>query len=147
MFFISHRGNINGKDIDKENNPDYIKKALLLGYDVEIDVWIKNSMYYLGHDGPQYRIEERFLENKKLWCHAKNNQALARMLKNKKIHCFWHQQDDFTLTSKGYIWTYPGKKLVKGSICVLPEAVNYEKKEIQECIGVCSDYIKNYKSI
>ena len=29
---------------------------------------------------------------------------------DKSLNYFWHQTDDFTLTSHGYIWTYPGKK-------------------------------------
>ena len=38
MLLISHRGNING--INKmENNPNYLDKAMSLGYNVEIDVW------------------------------------------------------------------------------------------------------------
>jgi hypothetical protein len=37
------------------------------------------------------------------------------MLDN-NIHCFWHQKDDFTITSQGFIWTYPGKPVCKNSI-------------------------------
>ena len=61
-----------------------------------------------------------------------------------KINChyFWHQEDDYTITSKGIIWTYPGKLLLKNSICVLPELFN---KQILNCLGICSDYIQNYK--
>ena len=39
MYLISHRGNVNGKNPDRENSPLYIKAALTLGYDVEVDVW------------------------------------------------------------------------------------------------------------
>ena len=38
MILISHRGNINGPNPEMENNPEYIQKALDLGYDVEVDV-------------------------------------------------------------------------------------------------------------
>ena len=106
MFLISHRGNINGKNVQKENSPDYILKALSFGYDVEIDVWYVNNKFFLGHDTPQYEISIEFLKNDKLWCHAKNLASLEKMLYN-NITCFWHQTDDYTLTSKGYIWTYP----------------------------------------
>ena len=61
---------------------------------------------------------------------------------DKNIHCFWHQEDDFTLTSRGFIWTYPGKELTLKSICVLPESTD---NEIGECFGICSDVIKKYK--
>jgi hypothetical protein len=34
---------------------------------------------------------------------------------------FWHQNDDFTLTSKNYIWTYPGQPYTASSVIVMPE--------------------------
>ena len=144
MLLISHRGNILGKNLDFENNPNYINIALKNGYDVEVDVWFRDGEYFLGHDKPQYKIDESYLENRSLWCHAKNLKALEKMILNQKIHCFWHQEDAVTLTSKNYIWTYPGHKLTESSICVLPEISNY--REIK-CLGVCSDYIENYKDI
>ena len=39
MILISHRGNINGRQPNLENLPEYIDSALELGYDVEIDIW------------------------------------------------------------------------------------------------------------
>jgi hypothetical protein len=147
MKFISHRGNIDGINTNMENNPKYINTAIGLGFDVEIDVWIVNDKIYLGHDEPQYNVQNSFLENEKIWCHAKNYEAFYYMLKNKNIHCFWHQEDDFTITSKNIIWSYPGKKLGDNSICVLPESVNYETQELKLCYGICSDYINRYKKI
>ena len=141
MKFISHRGNINGKNLELENNPTYIKEAIKKGYDVEIDVWFIDT-FYLGHDKPEYKVTKSFLENTKLWCHAKNLLALENLQKLKTKY-FWHQEDDYTLTSNGYIWTYPGKKLSKKSICVLPEL---KKIRIPKHIsGICSDKIEKYK--
>ena len=141
MILISHRGNINGPRKELENKPQYIENALKLGYDVEIDVWSIDRVFYLGHDKPQYEIDLDYLRNKKFWCHAKNIETLNKMLKE-DIHCFWHQEDDVTLTSKGYMWTYPGKPLTDKSICVLPEKNNEKPKK---CLGICSDYVVNYK--
>ena len=141
MKFISHRGNINGKNLELENNPAHIKEAIKKGYDVEIDVWFIDT-FYLGHDKPEYKVTKSFLENTKLWCHAKNLLALENLQKLKTKY-FWHQEDDYTLTSNGYIWTYPGKKLSKKSICVLPEL---KKIRIPKYIsGICSDKIEIYK--
>ena len=64
------------------------------------------------------------------------------MLLESDIHCFWHQEDDATLTSKGYIWAYPGKQPIKNSIAVMPEIYS---DDVSKCIGICSDYIINYK--
>ena len=102
MIFISHRGNICGPNPDHENNPEQITKVVSMGFDVEIDVWYQNDAWYLGHDKPQTEIDISFLKNTKLWCHAKNLSALEKMI-DLNIHCFWHQTDDYTLTSNGYI--------------------------------------------
>ena len=142
MYLISHRGNINGVQKEQENKPEYINRALEKGFDVEIDVRFSNGKFFLGHDYDQYEIDHKFLSNKKIWCHAKTSEALYALYEI-NAHYFWHQDDDYTITSKGYIWTYPGKKLFSKSICVLPEITNY--KEIN-CLGICSDFIERYKN-
>tara|TARA_R110002060_G_scaffold43484_4_gene54906 strand:+ start:1306 stop:1731 length:426 start_codon:yes stop_codon:yes gene_type:complete len=141
MILISHRGNIDGKNIELENKPTYINDALKKGYNVEIDVWYKNG-FYLGHDNPQYSVKPSFLFQDKIWCHAKNIEAIVEMNKYPEIHYFWHQEDDITLTSKRYIWVYPGKQPIENSIAVMPELYN---DDISKCIGICSDNIKKYK--
>jgi hypothetical protein len=141
MILISHRGNLTGPKPEFENSPNYILEASL-EYDVEIDVWLINNQLYLGHDAPQHQINIDFLTNPKLWCHAKNLAALTKMLKN-NIHCFWHQEDDVTLTSKQYIWTYPGKEIAsENAIAVMPEKI--KSWDILEAYGVCSDYVKDF---
>ena len=141
MYLISHRGNLNGIQKDMENEPEYISNAINKGFDVEVDVRFEKNKFFLGHDFSQFEINKEFLLNKKIWCHAKTSEALSA-LDEIKAHFFWHQEDDYTITSRGYIWTYPGKKLLSKSICVLPEKANY--KEIN-CLGICSDFIERYK--
>lgn len=145
MILISHRGNINGKFELYENEPNYIKKAYDNGYDVEIDVWYINNIFYLGHDKPLYKIDLEFLKNNHFWIHCKNIECLYELSKYKDIHYFWHQNDDYTLTSWNILWTYPGKKLTNRSVAVLPENVDYADYELKNCYGICSDNIKNYK--
>ena len=77
-----------------------------------------------------------------LWCHAKNIAALEE-LTSLGAHVFWHQEDDVTLTSRGFLWTYPGKDLTSKSICVMPEKAKYKTIE---CAGICTDYIKRYET-
>ena len=120
MILISHRGNLNGVIVERENSIDYVEEALSQGFDVEIDVWDIFGSYFLGHDEPKYLVKKDFLKIDGLWCHAKNIQGLYSMLED-NIHCFWHQEDDVTLTSRGFFWTYPGKQLTSKSICVKPE--------------------------
>jgi hypothetical protein len=141
MFFISHRGNLNGPSEINENRPEYIQNAISKGFDVEIDVREYKSKLYLGHNEPQYEISKEFIKNKKLWCHAKDINAMEILKKLNTIY-FWHEKDCYNLTSNGYFWTYPGINLVENSICVLPEKQNY--KNIN-CSGICSDYINNFR--
>ena len=141
MILISHRGNILGRKKQLENNPNYIDNALKLGYDVEVDVWSVDKQFYLGHDEPQYKIERSFLQNKKLWCHAKNIEAFYRMIDD-EIHCFFHDKDKVALTSRGYFWSSYGKHMTSKSICVMPPNSQELPKKIA---GVCSDYVESYK--
>jgi len=142
MLFIAHRGNINGPNPEKENNPDYIKEALSLGYDVEVDVWDVRGGLMLGHDSPQYSIPFSFLENKHLWIHCKTVETLSRLVIY-PINCFFHNVDDVVLTSKGYLWTYPGKPLYGNSVCVLPEL--FPEQIIPNIVGICSDFVTRYQ--
>ena len=146
MKFISHRGNLVGREPEKENLPSRIEECLDLGLDVEVDVWRVGEKFYLGHDKPDHEIDIEFLKKAGLWCHAKNYQALETMLLDSRIHYFWHQEDDYTITSQGFPWVYPGKRLLINSVCVMPERADYADEEIDSCYGICSDYILEHKS-
>jgi hypothetical protein len=140
MILISHRGNINGPNKIRENSPHYITETFTLGYEVEVDVWFVDGNFYLGHDAPQYQIEINWLSDRthKLWVHCKNIEAISFFNKNSHdLNYFWHEKDTVTLTSKGYLWVYPGKQPIKNSIAVLPEIYN---DPIELCYGICSDY-------
>lgn len=150
-ILISHRGNIDGRNPEMENHPDYIKKALDLDYNVEVDIWYIDNKFYLGHDEPKYEINEEFLKNTNLWFHCKNLNAVEQIIilsicyKSGHSKVFWHQTDDITLVFPyHYIWTYPNKQLIRDSIAVLPEL--YPDWDISNAIGICSDYISKYKS-
>lgn len=151
MILISHRGNISGKNPESENSPEYIVEAIELGYSVEIDLWLIDDTYFLGHDFPQYKININWILQRKLflWIHCKNINAIEEIKKNSKqiiyegINYFFHDKDDVTITSKGYLWVYPGKQPVKNSIAVLPEIF---EDDLSHCIGICSDNIGKYIS-
>jgi hypothetical protein len=147
MKFISHRGNLEGKE-PEENTLKKIIYCVNNDFDVEIDVWSLNNELFLGHDFGQHyvHIETLMSLKNKLWIHCKNIEAL-HMLSNKDLNIFFHNTDDCTLTSKGLIWTYPGKQLTSLSVCVLPENANYSINNLNECYGICSDQIKKYKGL
>jgi hypothetical protein len=104
-----------------------------------------HGKFLLGHDEPQYEIDISWIDDRayKLWVHCKNIDAIEFLNKfDYDINYFWHQEDTVTLTSKNYIWAYPGKQPIIGSIAVMPELYN---DDVSKCIGICSDYIQNYK--
>ena len=144
MFFISHRGNIYGKNPELENMPSYIENALQLGFDVEVDVWVDQSFnLFLGHDKPQFKTTIEFLQNPKIWCHAKNLPALELLLLN-DCHVFSHNIDAYTITSKKFIWAFPGQPISKKTIAVLPENGYYSHDQLAMCKGICADNIYDY---
>jgi len=142
MKLISHRGNLKGPIPELENKPEYINDALFLGYDVEIDVWVVDGYFWLGHDKPQYRIDYRLLLDRRLWCHAKNLESLRRLLEI-GAHVFWHENDQRTLTSKGFVWTYPGKDADRFSIIVQQGPIVGQLPDVG---GICSDYVDDIKA-
>lgn len=147
MKLIAHRGLVNGPDKNLENHPDQIKEALKQGYDCEIDVRYVNGAWLLGHDTPDYTIPYSFLEQQGLWIHAKNLDALYILGADLKLNFFWHQNDDYTLTSQGYIWTYPNKTLTPNSVSVMPEWDHSDLSTYNPvCYGICSDYVNKINS-
>jgi hypothetical protein len=94
---------------------------------------------WAGHDSAQYLINEEFLlQNQNyLWIHCKNFEALEYFTEmGSSYNHFWHQEDDFTITSQDFIWTYPGKQVGKWSVIV-----DLEGKTEYDCYGLCSDYL------
>jgi hypothetical protein len=153
MKLIAHRGNIDGSNPLEENNPEYIDAAINAGFDVEIDIRYDtiDKNLYLGHDDPQYQVSWYWVASRmdNLWIHCKNIEALYEFTHGTSgFNYFWHQNDDFTLTSKNYIWTYPGKSYTPKSVMVMPEmsmGKDITNLKIYDCFGVCSDYIGQLK--
>lgn len=140
MKIISHRGNIYGINTETENNPTQIDKVIDMGYDVEIDLRIKEDKLFLGHDYCQYEIDIEWLNKRKdkLWVHAKDYDSVI-FLKDTDLNWFWHDKDDMTLTSHGYIWSNIGKYF-EGGI-----TVSLEYTELPDYIlGVCTDELNKY---
>lgn len=160
MILIAHRGNLEGRKPWLENKPAYIDAALDRGFDAEADVWFKDGGFLLGHDGGQYTINEDFLLKEGLWCHAKNLTSLIALQKL-GAHCFFHEDDDATYTSKGYIWLHGRNREYEWasdkSILLKPEngmPIDFHKHEdfrkaftittelYKDFGGICTDYAK-----
>jgi hypothetical protein len=135
MKIISHRGNLYGKDLNVENKPSQIDRVIEKGYDVEIDLRYEDRELYLGHDHSEYKISYDWLNERKnkLWIHAKDHDCIS-FLKKTNFNWFWHEKDDMTLTSHGYIWSNVGIFIESGI------TVTLELSEIPDYIlGICTD--------
>jgi hypothetical protein len=111
------------------------------GFDVEVDVWATENGYFLGHDVPKYKVDYHFFINSHLWLHCKNEMAMVELSVNPKLNVFTNASG-ITLTSKGYLWTYPDLLLDRKSIAVLPE--QFPDWDISKAFGVCTDYPIKY---
>lgn len=146
MMIIAHRGNLLGPSIH-ENEPDYLAHAIDSGFMVEADIWASGTHVWFGHDGAQYKMPEDYIERygQGTIFHCKNLDALDFM-KGTNQHFFWHQEDNYTLTSFGYVWVYPGL-LAKNSvnyIIVNPHAIELPPS-LLDVGGVCTDYPQLFK--
>jgi glycerophosphoryl diester phosphodiesterase len=151
MIFISHRGNISGPSPETENSPAQIEKCIEMGFDVEVDLRTKHGKLYLGHDYGQYEVTEQWLYDKSpyLWIHCKDMTALDFCVYDNQFNFFFHDKDQYTVTSGGYIWANIGQlPTTNHTIIVMPEKVNWFKSAI-DCMhphGICSDIIINYRN-
>ena len=143
MKLIAHNGNVNGPDPSKENTPEQIEWCIDNGYDVEIDVRYNpdKDKFYLGHDEHQHEVNWWWLAGKsaRLWIHCKDLTTLHEFTANTSgYNYFWHQGDDYTLTSKGQIWASSGKPYKDDTVIVVE---NPEDVKEYDCYGICSDYV------
>ena len=145
MNIISHRGNLNGPEPKLENSEAYIIKALASGFDTDIDLWFQDGVLFLGHYTPTYQTNLDFLNKykNKLWIHCKNLEALNYLLEQDGMNFFWHETDAYTLTSRGYIWTYFDKPVAKNNVLVLKGEI--KKEDLPVCYGVCTDFPTLFK--
>ena len=137
MKIISHRGNVRGPLADRENRPSYIDCAIGNGYDVEIDVRLIEGQLWLGHDGPQYKVEHSWLQPRKeyLWIHCKD---LAAAQECCDYQSFCHTSDPYTYTTTGKVWLHDLSMNIKDAIIpLIDDPIVYLP---HKPYAICTDY-------
>jgi hypothetical protein len=145
MILIAHRGNFNGPNLEKENKITYIEEAIDNGYEVEIDVRMHKNTIYTGHDKPLDLISCSWLKrfNDKLWIHCKDAETLKYFADLNLCNYFWHENDSFTITSKGFILSHVNNNIKKLSGQFIK--INLDNKKIHgNFVGILSDYLIKY---
>jgi len=159
--YIAHRGNLYGPNPELENTISHIDSAIGQGFKVEVDVWNINGTMVLGHDYPSdsdifdnYVIDRFFINrSNRLLIHCKNGEALAHMIGMTVEHgpafeYFFHDSDDYTLTSQSSIVAYPDKHcplhidVTPTTIAMMPERHNTDTTDFN---AICTDYPVRYR--
>jgi hypothetical protein len=144
---ICHRGNLTGRVKELENNFGVLIQRAIHGYHVELDIWYHQNHLWLGHDRPEYKVSMEWLaSNKRRLIHAKDGTTFEYLLHESgkralDLHIFYHTEEDYVLTNKGLVICYPGKPLLEGSLCMMPERAKYGLEELQKCVSICSDTV------
>jgi hypothetical protein len=153
MKIISHRGNLTGPDLSIENLPEQIDKCISLGYDVEIDLRIKNEIPHLGHDYSQYEVSFNWILERisNLLIHVKEFDALIWLKENiPNARFFCHQSDDFTIVSDGAIWVH-NLNVTVNERCIIPLITQDELKKsnfmINKVNAICTDYVEDLEKL
>jgi len=150
MKYIAHRGNVDyPRQHWAENSIDAIRACGDLGLDVEIDVWRVDGAIWLGHDEPIELADDAELMEfvDRIWFHCKNLDALEHFGTRAGIKAFWHEDDQFTMTTNGLIFTRPGGRLTPCSIAVMPEMADYTPEELAICHAICTDKWDYYRKL
>jgi len=143
---VCHRGNLNGRIQEFENNFGILIQRSIQGQRVELDVWYHENNLWLGHDKPEYKVTlEWLLSDKRRLIHAKNGKTFEHLLSEAgkralDLHIFYHTEEDYVLTNKGLVICYPGKPLLQGSLCMMPERASYTQDDLQKSFSICSDF-------
>jgi hypothetical protein len=111
---------------------------------VEIDVWDIDGEFWLGHDGPQYKVTWNwfFKRQDNLWLHCKNVEAAKTC---EIFQSFCHTGDPYSYTSNKKIWLHDVEQTFDDKT-IIPlldwEMVDSFKTHIKDEVpyGICTDY-------
>lgn len=156
MIYISYQGIYDGTNFEYANTPNQIAKASGYGFNVMLDVWREDNKLYLGYEQPTTEVTEKYLQNKRFWINAQNEEMQT-----------WLSTQTATLYPNWFYFTEPtppppyvtasnGKLITPGtvpinnnSVIFLPEVDDkglYSTVHLK-CYGVCSAYLTFIKRI
>ena len=146
-FLISHRGNIEGINLEREDSPEYVQEALKKGYHCMVDVWLVGGQHVaLGTEAAYFPTTIEFLKDQRIICNARSPEALEFLLRN-EVHCFTLSETSFTLTNGGLIWVKPGGTITPRGVITMPEWTLPDVSVVASlpCAGICSNQIGQIK--
>jgi hypothetical protein len=145
MIIISHRGNTDGPEVESENHPDFIDKAISTGFEVEVDLRFIDGDFWLGHDEPQWRISEEWMSSRrnKIWFHCKDFESATALINTKNGYKFFcHSNEPYVCTSHNYLWVHDLSYEIDKN-CIIPLISDKDLTNhplYKNCHGICTDY-------
>ncbi len=108
--YYAHRGNTEGRDESRENDPSYLLEALAGGFEVEADVWYDEETvsFWFGYEEPMYEFPLSLVSHPRVLVRAMDIVSLNKLMSlpvGIRPHVYYHKSDDDTLTSEGKIWS------------------------------------------
>lgn len=140
---ISHLGNIDGRQPEKENTLPYIQQALKEGWHVCVDVAFRNGGFLFPSASGNYVAPPALLSKQRVWCRAHDPETMDALC-NINAHCFLVSQNFISLTSSLFLWTLPGHALADRAIAVYPELAEPDWLANFEPAGLCSNEPARY---
>lgn len=141
---LHHRGNSRCQPC-VENDPAAIEQLVGAGRHVEIDIWRTADGLFLGHDTPMYPISIDWICNRKdyLLIHCKDGTTFSWLVAINGEHgydlnLFYHTDEDYVLSSRGWIIAYPGKQLYPDCLNMMPEMAGVKATDY---FAICSDLL------
>lgn len=135
---LHHRGNSRHQP-HVENDPARIEQLVGAGRHVEIDIWYTSNGLFLGHDAPIYPVTIDWICNRKeyLLIHCKDGATFSWLSDlngehGYELNLFYHTDEDYVLSSRGWIIAYPGKPLYPNCLNMMPEMMG--------CVALDTDY-------
>ena len=142
-IIISHLGNINGPEPERENTFSYIQAARKAGWHVCMRVIFRYGKFLLPHANGYDVIQPAFLARQHYWSCALSPETVDALCEI-NAHCFLAAAEHPTLTSAQFVWTPPPHYLTPRAIALFPEAGPENWLSTSEPAGVCSDYPAQY---
>ena len=158
MKLYSHRGNLNGKDLEWENDPSRVKEALSEKFYVAIDVYAVDGILYGKNPNHQTRkFSFDFLQQYKyqLLIRADNFDAI-KLMRSRDLHYYCMVNDSYSISSRGWTIMNEGDSAQYDYLTIMlhPEEHGYydrqhlcgvDKKKYRDSIGaIVTDYPREW---
>lgn len=135
---ISHLGNINGRQEERENTLSYIREALDAGWHVCVHVRYCNGSFLLPHATGWAAAPPALLSKQRVWCYTDDADSMDALC-GVNAHAFFASDSLPTLTTAQFVWTPPPHPLAVRSIAAFPELTDDSWLLAAEPAGVCSN--------